>query len=486
MSFVTNSLPSLRSGSKTVLILFFSLWISSGLYLFTHSLLLKGQIKQQQLAGVDAALETFLTSSNSSFDYYLTIQISPPDSIDFIRISTDRDQLLITDNKNIPFAGLVDLAPESHGIWVSLIDPDSSGDWILISRKLADGTIIQAGRNDLTTGIAIYKSAVTTAWLLFLFSTLPCLGIALLLRKMQKKPLHELSYAITQSLRHKHSNFLKLRNKNDDLTEVCQVLDKTFTQNKQLISEMQSSLDNVAHDLRTPMTRLRAVAEYALQSDRDDLEFYRNGLSDCLEESERVLSMLGTMMSVAEAEAGTMRLHTKKISLKDTLDDVISLYQYVAEERKIKISLKMTDSNVLILADKTRISQVWANLIDNAIKYGRESGKVVITVETAGDHVAIQFCDDGMGISGSEISRIWDRLYRGDRSRSKKGLGLGLNYVKAVVEAHGGKVTVSSRILEGSSFEVLLPTPTAAIFRKNEITDQGRMIRKTDIGNVEI
>lgn len=486
MSFVTNSLPSLRSGTRTVIVLFLSLWLVSGLCLLTHNLLLKRQIKQQQFAEVEAGLQSFLTIGSGSSSYHFTLQISPPDSIDFIRITKDRDQLLITDNKNIPFTGLVDLAPHSHGIWVGLTDPDTSGDWILISRELSDGSIIQAGRNDLTTGIAIYKSAVTTSLLLFFFSALPCLSIALLLRRMQKKPLQDLSSAITESLKHNHSSFPKLRKKNDDLIKVFQLLDKTFTQNRQLIFEMQSSLDNVAHDLRTPMTRLRAVAEYALQSDRDDPETYRNGLSDCLEESERVLSMLGTMMSVAEAEAGTMRLNTEEISLKDTLDDVISLYQYVAEEEEIRLSLEMADTNILILADKTRISQVWANLIDNAIKYGRQSGKVIITVKTTGKHVAIRFYDDGMGISDSEISRIWERLYRGDRSRSKQGLGLGLNYVKAVVEAHGGKVTVSSRIREGSCFEVLLPTTPATISGKAEITDQGRMIRETDIGNGEV
>jgi signal transduction histidine kinase len=204
------------------------------------------------------------------------------------------------------------------------------------------------------------------------------------------------------------------------------------------------------------MTRLRAVAEYALQSDRNEPQLYRSALSDCLEESERVLSMLKVMMSVAEAEAGTMRLELQEVDVLKTLEDVVGLYQYVAEEEQITVSCT-GESELLIQADKTRISQVWANLLDNGIKYGHESGNVTITAESDNREAVIRFSDDGMGISETEINRIWDRLYRGDRSRTKQGLGLGLNFVKAVIEAHGGQVSVTSSLQQGSCFEVRLP-----------------------------
>ncbi|GEM_PF-235912 len=485
MSFVTNRLPSRHHGAWTVSILFLLLWLICGLSLLFHTLLLKKQLQEQELSRVENALNIFLQNSSSSSTYHFNLQVSPPEAIDFIRISRDRDQLLITDQQGIPLAGLVDLDPRSHGTWISLTAPDSSGNWILVSRKLNDGSTIQAGKNDLNAGISTYQTALSSSWLIFFLTAFPCLGIAIFLHRQQKKPLQELGAAIRSALQHQRPAFDTFHHGNGELTELYQLLEKTFSQNQQLIAEMQSSLDNVAHDLRTPMTRLRAVAEYALQSDQDDPEIYRNSLSDCLEESERVLSMLGTMMSVAEAEAGTMRLKTETVSIKETLEDVISLYRYVAEEEKISLSLTMEDDSLSILADKTRISQVWANLLDNAIKYGHEGGTVEISTGTEGDMLVTSFCDDGMGISDSEISRIWDRLYRGDRSRSRQGLGLGLNYVKAVVEAHGGKVRVSSTIRKGSCFEVLLPLLPAAV-GKAEITDQRRMIREADVGNGEV
>jgi signal transduction histidine kinase len=470
MCCVLNSTFFFQSGTRRIVSFFFILWSCAGISLFLHTLLLKHHIQQQRLGEISTALSSYIEHNNSSGKSRFSLRNSIPKEIDFIRIVHAEQQLLITGNNSMAFHGLVDLDPLSNGAWIDLLQPQNSGNWLLISQKLPHGGVAQAGTNDQSTGLAIYKQAVIVSSLMFLLLALPCLCLAFLFAYLIKAPLQSLEITVRNALEENSLLIQQKEPENKDLTPIFNLLEETFSQNRQLIAEMQSSLDNVAHDLRTPMTRLRAVAEYALQSDKEEPALYRSALSDCLEESERVLSMLKIMMSVAEAEAGTMRLELQELDIMETLEDVVGLYQYVAEEEQITVVLEKGKGSFPVLADKTRISQVWANLLDNAIKYGHESGNIRINVATNEHFAIIRFYDDGMGISKTEIDRIWERLYRGDRSRTKQGLGLGLNYVKAVVEAHGGQIMVTSKIKKGSCFEVRLPLISSTLTRKLEIT----------------
>ncbi len=434
---------------------FFTLLLSFAVALHFFGLaIFKKDLQQKAFSAAQLALSQYVhqndsLSSNASF----LLTNYPPTDLDFIRFVKGDEQLLITSNKLFDFKRLVDLSPTITGVWVDLLQPSQKGKWILVSIPLVTGGVAQAGRNVEHTGLAVYQLILNGSKWVLVCSVLVSLILAVLLVYMLEIPLRVLEKNLKDALVLKD---LSVPQKDTILRPLHHLLEKVFYQNRCLITEMQSSLDNVAHDLRTPMTRLRAIAEYALQADSVEPDIYRDALSDCLEESERVVSMLGVVMSVAEAEAGTMRLELQTVNVLETLDDVMGLYQYVAEEAGIAIRCE-GEPDILIQADKTRLSQVWANLLDNAIKYGSEAGSVKIFAIIRGSEVIISFVDNGMGISESEIGRIWERLYRGDRSRTRQGLGLGLNYVKAVVEAHHGKALVSSTILEGSCFEVHLP-----------------------------
>ncbi|MBU0946145.1 MAG: HAMP domain-containing histidine kinase [Proteobacteria bacterium] len=455
MSFALNK--RLRQGLRPgrLLLFFLILWLLCALFLFFHLQFLKNQIQKLEVQRLELGLDTYLRRSALNSGGKFVLESEPPREVDFIRLVRGREQLLLTGNTTMNFTGLVDLDPYTHGVWIDLFQPENSGTWILVSRKMSGG-VVQAGNDDRSAGIAIYKRAVSVSFWSFCLASVPALFFSLFFTSLIRKPLQELQDDIERTLQQRSLPFPDRRPKDAELAPLYQQLGRVFQQNRQLINEMQSSLDNVAHDLRTPMSRLRAVAEYALQSEKSEPELYRNALSDCLEESERVMSMLKVMMSVAEAEAGTMRLELEKLDLTKTLEDVIGLYQYVAEEEQITVSCA-GEKGLFVHADQTRLCQVWANLLDNGIKYGHESGTVRICVEKKEKSAIVRFYDDGMGISETEINRIWDRLYRGDRSRSRQGLGLGLNYVKAVVEAHGGEVQVKSKIREGSCFIVRLP-----------------------------
>ena len=161
-------------------------------------------------------------------------------------------------------------------------------------------------------------------------------------------------------------------------------------------------------------------------------------------------------MDISEAETGTMRLKLGTLNLTRLIREMLELYQYVAENNSIVVLMDCGE-DVCIAADLNRMRQVVANLLDNAIKYNQPGGRVVISARLAGNQAVISFRDTGIGIRAEELPNIWDRLYRGDKSRSQPGLGLGLSLVKAIVRAHRGDVEVHSEPGAGSDFTIRIP-----------------------------
>jgi signal transduction histidine kinase len=166
--------------------------------------------------------------------------------------------------------------------------------------------------------------------------------------------------------------------------------------------------------------------------------------------------MLDTLMDISEAETGTMRLNLTDVSLATLVAEVVSVYEDVADDRQVAIRTSIEDA-VSVTADRDRLRQVLANLIDNAVKYTPAGGQVTVSARREGGAVRLEVRDTGTGISAHDLPRIWERLYRGDQSRTERGLGLGLSLVRAIVTAHGGTVAVESEVGRGSTFVIELP-----------------------------
>jgi signal transduction histidine kinase len=443
--------------------LFLILWLAIILFVVVVSLFVKHQLETDEIRDVGNRLAGYLKVnpiSVLSFDFSgRRGESGGLQGLAFIRLVRNGEQILLAESSSeqVDFQRLAALDWKISGVWISLADPKKHGAWTIVSKKLADGISIQAGK-DSQRSADLYNRLITLRRWAASLGGLLALGLTFFCAKLSTSPIKKIHADIAAILDDGRVGMLLPEDREPVLVDLYGQFNRLLEQNRQLVVEMQASLDNVAHDLRTPMTRLRAVAEYGLQADTDTQRL-KDALSDCLEESERVLSMLRIMMSVAEAESGTMHLQKEPVDLAASLADVVSLYEYVAEEKMMEITTRLQE-DLLVEADRTRMAQVWANLLDNGIKYGKKGGKVEISSEISGEDAVVVFADDGIGISINEIHRIWDRLYRGDRSRSQPGLGLGLNYVKAVVEAHGGTVGVDSELQRGTRFTVRLRLST--------------------------
>jgi signal transduction histidine kinase len=289
------------------------------------------------------------------------------------------------------------------------------------------------------------------------------IGVAggLFLTRSTLKPLRDLRDAVRRILQTGQTDDrVPVRGNEDAVDELSTLFNAMLARITTLIHGMRNALDHVAHDLRTPMTRLRVTAEAALAT--NDPVKHREALSDCLEESERVLSMLTTLMDISEAETGTMKLNLSQVDLAKLTREVTDLYEDTADDAGVKLKTTIP-VDLTVTADRDRLRQALANLVDNAIKYTPRDGEVEVSATAAPEAIVIRVSDTGPGISEQDLPRIFDRLYRGDQSRATRGLGLGLNLVRAYVEAQDGTVKVESKLGHGSTFSIVLPTrPTSA------------------------
>ncbi len=378
----------------------------------------------------------------------------------FVRITGPGTSIfLLSSPKNQEFiesTQLDGLAAGNQPVVATLVTESPHNIWTVASAPLPGGLLLQVGQISTPAFDAVDTFRNHFLLVTVLAALLAIIGGTLLSYRAMK-PVRNLKSTVEKILETGELDKRVATSRGrGGLAELGVLFNHMLDRNQTLIQAMRDSLDNVAHDLRTPMARMRMSAEHALAK-ADDLSAQSEALSDCLEESERVLLMLNALMDIAEAETGVMSLEREKVDLAKLLREVVDLYRLVAEEKGVGLELRSGGGSLGIDIDRIRMQQVFANLVDNAIKYSPSGTTVTIDLKRENSQALVQVSDEGGGISPEELPKIWERLYRGDSSRSERGLGLGLSFVKAIVDAHGGQVGVSSETGKGSRFTVSLP-----------------------------
>jgi len=246
-----------------------------------------------------------------------------------------------------------------------------------------------------------------------------------------------------------------VKTRGDEIDQLAITFNQMLDRIQTLLTEIKEMSDNMAHDLRSPITRIRGIAEVTLTTGKS-LGEYEAMAASTIEECDRLLDMINTMLMISKAEAGVDHLTREEIDLAEVVQEACRLFEPTAEDKGISLSCHLPKESHF-LGDTQMIQRMLSNLLDNAIKYTPPGGSVSVSVSENDGQVVVSVKDTGIGISPRDLPHVFERFYRGDESRSQTGIGLGLSLARAIARGHGGDITTTSNPNQGSTFTVTLP-----------------------------
>jgi heavy metal sensor kinase len=253
-----------------------------------------------------------------------------------------------------------------------------------------------------------------------------------------------------------------VKQRGDEIDQLATTFNQMLDRIQTLLTEIKEMSDNIAHDLRSPIARIRGIAEVTLTTSKS-LGEYENMAGSTIEECDRLLDLINTMLLISKTEAGVEKPSLEEVDISVLICKACELFQPIAEDKDVELHYRLKEQT-LLFGDTRMLQRMLSNIVDNAVKYTPPGGKVEVSLtESQSGAVIVSVSDTGVGISEADLLHIFERFYRCDRSRSQPGTGLGLSLARAIARAHGGDITVASTENQGSTFTITLPktTPSA-------------------------
>lgn len=340
--------------------------------------------------------------------------------------------------------------------WFYIKTKRADDDLEILSLRMKNGEYLQVGKTVSDRDELLEHFEKSFAEVLLIALALGGVGGVLLTNRVLR-PIRELINTLQSINKGDEEARVPVRGTEDELEELTKLFNEMLDHIKTSNQGMRQTLDTIAHELRTPLTSIRGIAEVHLRKQTISDGEARKAFENCVEGIDEILAEFKMMTDITEVESGLQNLRKEDVDLLSVCEDIIDLYEIVAEQKEISIHLSSEAKSLHLQADRKKLRQALANLIDNAIKYSAERSEINVNFYRHNQHAVIRISDQGIGIDDEDLPHIWKRLYRGENGRNEKGIGLGLSLVKSIIEAHNGSISVETKKDEGSTFIIRLP-----------------------------
>jgi len=356
----------------------------------------------------------------------------------------DSTLYLVTDPSLHPIAGNLSAWPRARQIrpgWISFPVEVRTRDGLVATTAVASVFVLQdsfrllVGRDLLDASAFRSRITRTLAWAALLTVALGVAGGLFMTRHMLRR-VEAVNRTSARIIRGDLTQRVPLTGSGDEFDQLAGNLNAMLDRIERLMLGMRQVTDNIAHDLRTPLSRLRARLEVTLL-ERPDATRYADALRETIADADHLLGTFNALLSIAEAEAGSRRETMAVVDLAEIARSVAELYEPVADDKGLALSVD-SDATIAVNGDRHLLSQAIANLLDNALKY-TPAGKVALSAHARDGTARVEVADSGPGVPADRREAVFDRFVRLEGSRSTPGNGLGLSLVRAVARLHGGE-----------------------------------------------